>query len=147
VVDSFVLSFFKLSFHNVYSYMHLQYLLNLFLRIWMTLLVSGWPESSPEQTSSTNLLHSPQWMAILDLKSEIKKKSIWQAHIGICNNCLSGSNFTKFTIQVCYDSNMTGVTSGEGTAHPSGAHDFTPSFGVVYCISLFVLSWVGVWKP
>ena len=42
---------------------------------------------------------------------------------------------------------MTGVTSGEGTAHPSGAPDFTPSFWVVYCISLFVLSWVGVWKP
>ena len=39
--------------------------------------------------------------------------------------------------QVCNKSNMTGATSGEGTAYPSGASEFIPGFLCSVCRSLF----------
>ena len=59
--------------------------------------------------------------------------------------------------RVCKQINITGATSGAGTAHPSGAHEFTLGFqwGLCYsmfsvicmlCRSLFVLLYFFFWS-
>ena len=43
-----------------------------------------------------------------------------------CSNC--DVSFVVAYHRVCNESNTTGVTSVTGTAYPSGASEFTPSF-------------------
>ena len=65
------------------------------------------------------------------------------------------SSFTTY-FRVCNQINTTGVTSGEGTAYPSGALEFTPGFQwgscysifrftCMFCRSLFVLLYFFIW--
>ena len=58
----------------------------------------------------------------------------------ICSTCREHfpviSSFITYH-RVCNQSNTTGATNGAGTAHHSGAHDFTPVFQWCSCYSIF----------
>jgi hypothetical protein len=78
---------------------------------------------------------------------------LWHKWPQICSTCRKHFQILSSSItyrRVCTWINTTGVTSGAGTAYPSRAHEFTPSFQwdscnsicscmYMFCRSLFVL--------